>query len=144
MIANSAPRIGAEQGWRERAALVRANGLDGVADGAAGRWFTPAFAARAPRQVAALVDALRAGSAQGYAACCDALAVADLRGQLHAIAAPTLLIAGAADPVTTVADASAMREQIPGAAMVVLPASHISNIEAEAAFNRALGQFLRT
>ena len=144
VIANSAPRIGAEQGWRERAALVRANGLDGVADGAAGRWFTPAFAARAPRQVAALVDALRAGSAQGYAACCDALAVADLRGQLHAIAAPTLLIAGAADPVTTVADASAMREQIPGAAMVVLPASHISNIEAEAAFNRALGQFLRT
>jgi 3-oxoadipate enol-lactonase len=142
VIANSAPRIGTPQGWLDRAAQVRASGLDAVADGAAGRWFTPTYAEREPLRVAALVEGLRSGSAEGYAACCHALAGADLRGQLSAIAAPTLLIAGAHDPVTTVADAAAMLEQIPRAAMVTLEASHISNIEAEAAFNQALGDFL--
>lgn len=144
VVANSAPRIGSAQAWLERAALVRASGMDAVADGAAGRWFTPAFVARAPQQVAALVDTLRHSSAEGYAACCEALATADLREQVSAITVPTLLIAGAGDPVTTVADASAMQQQIDGAVMVTLEASHISNIEAEVAFNLALREFLHS
>ncbi|MES2117072.1 MAG: 3-oxoadipate enol-lactonase [Pseudomonadota bacterium] len=142
VIANSAARIGTEAGWRERAALARRDGLDGIADGAPGRWFTPAFAAVEPLAVAALAATLRAGSAEGYAACCEALAVADLRAQLSSIAVPTLVIAGAADPVTTVADAQAMRELIPGAELVTLEASHISNIEAAQAFSQALSRFL--
>jgi 3-oxoadipate enol-lactonase len=142
VIANSAPRIGTAQGWLDRAAQVRASGLGAVADGAAGRWFTPAFVEREPQRVASLVAILRGCSAEGYAACCDTLAAADLRGQLSAITVPTLLIAGASDPVTTVADAASMRDQIPGAAMVTLEASHISNIEAEPAFNLALMEFL--
>jgi 3-oxoadipate enol-lactonase len=142
VIANSAPRIGTAQGWLDRAAQVRASGLGAVADGAAGRWFSSAFVEREPQRVASLVAILRGGSAEGYAACCDTLAAADLRGQLSAITVPTLLIAGASDPVTTVADAASMRDQIPGAAMVTLEASHISNIEAEPAFNLALREFL--
>jgi 3-oxoadipate enol-lactonase len=142
VIANSAARIGTEAGWRERAALARRAGLDGIADGAPGRWFTPSFIAADPLAVAALAATLRAGSAEGYAACCDALAEADLRAQLPSIAVSTLIIAGAADPVTTVADAQAMREQIPGAELVTLEASHISNIEAAQAFSQALSGFL--
>ncbi|MHA4871583.1 3-oxoadipate enol-lactonase [Duganella sp. PWIR1] len=143
VVANSAPRIGTPQGWLDRAAQVRAVGLGAVADGAAGRWFTPGFVERDPQSVAALVDTLRRGSSEGYANCCDALAGADLRAELATISTPTLLIAGAHDPVTTVADATAMREQIPGAVMVTLEASHISNIEAEATFNQAIRDFLR-
>lgn len=142
VIANSAPRIGTPQGWQDRAAQVRAAGLDGVADGAAGRWFTPGFVGREPQRVASLVTTLRSGDPQGYANCCDALATADLRAELPRIATPTLLIAGASDPVTTTADAAAMRDQIPGSVMATLEASHISNIEAEAAFNDALKAFL--
>ncbi|MYM22137.1 3-oxoadipate enol-lactonase [Duganella sp. FT135W] len=142
VIANSAPRIGTQQGWLDRAAQVRETGLDGVADGAAGRWFTPSFIAREPQRVASLVAKLRGGSPQGYANCCDALAAADLRAGLSAITTPTLLIAGAGDPVTTTSDAAAMREQIRDAIMVTLDASHISNIEAAAAFNVALSDFL--
>ncbi|MBA5689082.1 3-oxoadipate enol-lactonase [Rugamonas apoptosis] len=142
VIANSAARIGTEAGWRERAALARREGLDGIADGAPARWFTPAFAALEPLTVAALADTLRAGSAQGYAGCCDALAGADLRAQLPLIAAPTLVIAGAADPVTTVVDGQAMRQLIPRAELVTLDASHISNIEAARTFNLTLADFL--
>lgn len=45
--------------------------------------------------------------------------------------------------VLLVADANAMRQHIPDASLVTLAASHISNIEAEAGFNRALLAFLR-
>jgi pimeloyl-ACP methyl ester carboxylesterase len=83
-----------------------------------------------------------AGDPQGYANCCDALAAADLRAELPRIAAPTLLIAGASDPVTMPADAVAMHDDIRGSVMKTLDASHISNIEAEAAFNAVLKGFL--
>ncbi|MTV36371.1 3-oxoadipate enol-lactonase [Duganella radicis] len=142
IIANSAPRIGTPQGWQDRAAQVRAGGLDAVADGAAGRWFTPDFVRREPQRVASLVATLRNSSPEGYAGCCDALAEADLRAQIHGITIPTLLIAGASDPVTTAADAEAMRQYIPHSRVATLAASHISNIEAEHAFNQALTDFL--
>lgn len=40
------------------------------------------------------------------------------------------------------ADAEAMRAAIPGARVAALPASHISNVEAPAAFTHALLAFL--
>ncbi len=142
VVANSAARIGTPVGWRERADQVRAAGMDAVADGAAARWFTPGWAAQAPTQVATLIDGLRQTPPSGYAACCLALADADLRAQLASIGSPTLLIAGGADPVTTVADADFMRERIAGARSVVLQASHLSNIEAAESFTVSLRTFL--
>ena len=79
---------------------------------------------------------------EGYAACCEALAQADLRNSIARIAVPTLLIAGVADPVTTVADAQAMQAAIPGAQLVQLSASHLSNLEAPAEFDAALAAFV--
>jgi 3-oxoadipate enol-lactonase len=142
VLANTAARIGTHEGWTARTAQVRAGGMDGVADGAAARWFTPAFVARAPHVVARMIARLREQDAEGYAACCDTLAAADLRAAVGAIAVPTLIIAGAEDPVTTVVDAGWMRDRIPSACLVALAASHISNIEAEPQFTNALAAFL--
>jgi len=142
VLANTAARIGTHGGWTARAAQVRAGGMAGVADGAAARWFTPAFCARERHVVARMIARLREQDPEGYAACCDALACADLRGAIGTIAVPTLLVAGAADPVTTVADAGWMRDRIPGACLVALAASHISSIEAEPQFTGALASFL--
>lgn len=142
VLANTAARIGTEDGWQTRAAQVRAQGMDGVADGAAARWFTPDFIAREAHVVGRMIGRLRKQDAAGYAACCDALAQADLRAAVGAIAVRTLIVAGAADPVTTVADAAWMGDRIPGADVVALPASHISNVEAQAQFTRALAAFL--
>lgn len=143
VVANSAPRIGNAAAWHERAAQVEADGMDAVANGAAGRWFSPAFIERHPGVVGALVDGLRNCAPAGYAACCRALAGADLRGQIGAIAVPTLLVGGRHDPVTTVGDLAFMRERIPGARGAVLEASHLSNIEAQDEFNDQLRAFLR-
>jgi 3-oxoadipate enol-lactonase len=142
VIANSAARIGTAAGWQERAAQVTSHGMDAVADGAAARWFTPGFAHSAPEVAEGLVDGLRRTSPAGYAACCRALASADLRQDLGAIGAPALLVAGRHDPVTTVADADFMRERIAGARSAILDASHLSNVEAAAAFTRLLDDFL--
>lgn len=142
VVANTAARVGTMEGWQARAAAVRAHGLEDIADTAASRWFTPEFVLRQPEIAAAMAAKLRAQNAEGYAACCDALAAADLRGTLHAIAAPTLIIAGEADPVTTLADAQAMQRAIPDARVTALPASHISSIEAPALFTLAVLAFL--
>ncbi|MFC5548817.1 3-oxoadipate enol-lactonase [Massilia aerilata] len=142
VLANTAAKIGSADAWTARADLVRAAGMDAVADGAAARWFTPPFIADAPATVAAMVATLRAQPAQGYAACCDALSAADLRGAVGHIAAPTLVIAGEHDPVTTVADGDWLRARIAGARLATVPASHISNVEAAPAFTRALREFL--
>jgi 3-oxoadipate enol-lactonase len=142
VLANTAARIGTPEAWNTRAAQVRADGMDGVADGAAARWFTPAFVARAPQLVARMIARLREQDREGYAACCAALACADLRGAVASIAAPTLVIAGADDPVTTVADAGWLVDTLPAAQLAVVPASHISNLEAVEPFGAALQGFL--
>lgn len=84
--------------WRERAATVRAGGMDAITDTAPARWFTPGFAgtARAER----LRETLRETVPEAYASCCDAIAAMDLRPLLSAIRAPVLVLAGAEDPAT--------------------------------------------
>ncbi|MBB5215954.1 3-oxoadipate enol-lactonase [Parapusillimonas granuli] len=141
-LANTAARIGTEQAWLDRAATVRAQGMRPVAEGAASRWFTPDYAQAHADAVAPLLQALGAADPEGYASCCEALAHADLRDHIQHIKAPTLIIAGSRDPVTTTADADFMAGRIPGARRVDLTASHLSNIEAAAAFNDALLSFV--
>lgn len=142
VVANSAARIGTTAGWVDRAAHVAASGMDVVADGALGRWFTEEFARRAPGVVQDLVEGLRDTSPAGYAACCLALSAADLREKIRAIQVPTLLLAGQHDPVTTVDDATFMLERIAGSQCMTLDASHLSNIEAAAEFTAHLRTFL--
>ncbi|EGT4252662.1 3-oxoadipate enol-lactonase [Citrobacter amalonaticus] len=141
-VINSAARIGDEAGWHTRAQSVRQNGLRDIAVSAPERWFSPAFCQSAPQTVAALCQQLADSSAEGYAACCDALATADLREQISAITRPALLIAGEYDPVTTVADAQFMQQRIAGSVLAVVKASHLSTIEAPGPVNSALLSFL--
>lgn len=142
VLANTAARIGNAEAWQARAALVRRDGMAAVADGAAGRWFTPSFIERETASVAAMVATLRGQHAQGYAACCEALAQADLRSEVSAITVPTLVIAGEHDPVTTVDDGRWLQQQIAGASLATVAASHISNVEQPQRFNALLQAFL--
>jgi 3-oxoadipate enol-lactonase len=142
VLANTASRIGTEEGWRARAAAVRADGMLEIAAGAPGRWFTPDFVARQPVVVGTMQKTLRGLDPEGYAACCEALAVADLGDDIRRIVAPTLVVAGIHDPVTTVADAERLAGAIPDATVATLPASHLSNIEAPDRFSELVASFL--
>jgi len=145
VVANSAAKIGTQEGWTARAAMVREKGAAAMAELAASspsRWFTEPFAAAQPAVVQRAQGWIAGIAPEGYAACCEALAQADLRSAIGGITVPTLLVAGGSDPVTTVADAQAMQAAISGAQLAEVPASHLSNLEAPAPFDAALAAFL--
>ncbi|MFF7371377.1 bifunctional 3-oxoadipate enol-lactonase/4-carboxymuconolactone decarboxylase PcaDC [Streptomyces tricolor] len=117
----SSAHFGGEAPWRERADRVRREGLDGLAESADGRWFTPGFSV--PR----LVRDHREADPAAYAACCDALAAFDLRDRLGHITVPTLLVAGRQDPATPPAHLREIADAVPAATLVELPgASHLA------------------
>ena len=134
-----APAAGA---YRERAALVRAEGLEGVADAVIGRWFTPGFAAARPDVVDEVRMGLLSTPREGYAACCEALAALDLTAELTRIAAPTLVIAGAEDQATPPEHGAAIAATIAGARMERVPAAHLANLECPDRVNALMTEFL--
>lgn len=142
VVCNTAAKIGQAQAWQERAALVRTQGLQPIAATAASRWFTEAFIEKNSALIKTLSENLAAGSTEGYAQCCEALAHTDLRDEIVKIQIPVLIIAGSADPVTTVADGQFMQQQIHGATLAEIAASHISNIEQPEHFNQLLKGFI--
>lgn len=143
VVCNSAAKIGQEQAWNDRAVLVREQGLQPIASTAASRWFTEPFIQSNATVVNNLQNDLAAGSAEGYASCCEALAKADVREQLKDISVPVLVVAGQQDPITTVADAQFMVERIANSHLFEINASHISNVELSNEFNQAVKQFIQ-
>ncbi|WP_173911115.1 3-oxoadipate enol-lactonase [Acinetobacter sp. Marseille-Q1618] len=143
IVCNTAAKIGQEQAWNDRAALVREQGLKPIAATAATRWFTERFIQSQATIVESLSNDLAAGSAEGYASCCEALAKADLREDLKNITVPVLVIAGQQDPVTTVADGQFMVDRIANSQLFEINASHISNIECPEEFTQAVRQFIK-
>lgn len=90
-------KIGEPEGWRERAATVRASGTPVVLERSAAVWFAPGFLEREPDTGATLLHALQDADREGYAQVCDALATFDVRDRLHEITTPVLAVAGAHD-----------------------------------------------
>ncbi|MEU8757395.1 bifunctional 3-oxoadipate enol-lactonase/4-carboxymuconolactone decarboxylase PcaDC [Streptomyces chartreusis] len=132
VICSSAHFNGAKP-WQERAALVRREGLAGLAESANARWFTPGFT------VPELVRDHRDADPGAYAACCDALAAFDLRDRLAEISSPTLLIAGREDPATPPVHLREIADAVPGAALVEIPgASHLAPAQCPEAVLTAL------
>ncbi|MES4901799.1 MULTISPECIES: 4-carboxymuconolactone decarboxylase [unclassified Streptomyces] len=125
----SSARFGEPAAWRERAALVRAEGTEAMVASRPGTWFSHRFAA-SPRAVALLED-LRACDRAGYAACCDALAAYDLRPALPSVeGVPTLVVAGRDDPATPPAHAREIADAVPGASLLeVAGAAHLAGVE---------------
>jgi 3-oxoadipate enol-lactonase len=116
--------------------------MEAVASGVVERWLTPAFRHSAPEVAARARAWLVRTPAEGYASCCAAVRDADERGTLAAIRAATLVIAGAHDPATPPEDGRRLASSIPRARYVELPASHLSNLEAEDAFTSELLGFV--
>lgn len=142
VLANTAARIGSDEGWQARIDAVGSGGMAALAPAIIERWYTPGYRSRCAAAVAPFQAALAATSPDGYASCCAALRDADLRVGLSRIALPTLVIAGTVDHSTPAADGRAVAAQIEGARYVELDAAHISNQEQAGAFTAAVLSFL--
>jgi 3-oxoadipate enol-lactonase len=142
VLCNTAARIGTPDIWNARIAKVREGGMAAIASAVIPRWFTDKFIAGAPEKVESMRQMLLRSPAEGYVASCEAIRDMDQREQAARIKAPTLVIAGSHDGVTTPADSRLLCEKIHGAEYVELKASHLSNIEASHSFTDAVVKFL--
>ena len=129
--------------WNEGIKAIRGSGsLAPLADRIMSFWFSPEFRARSPATVAVMKAMLAATPVEGYVGCCEAIRDMDHRDILLRIAARTLVIAGRQDQATPLAAPQFIHSRIAGAALRILDAAHISNIEQPMAFSEAVLDFL--
>lgn len=143
ILSSTSAHLGPSDAWNARIEAVRAGGMAAVADTIIGRWFTPAFrqsVASAPERIR---EMLLACPPQGYMACCAAVRDMDHRALVSQIRARTLVICGRHDPATPPEHSRFIAERVVGSRFVELEASHLCNVEASAAFNTAVREFLQ-
>jgi len=99
VLSNTGAKIGTEDAWNARIAAVQNSGMKSVALAVLERWFTPAYRQKEPETMARILKMLEETNPEGYASCCAAVRDFDCREQLARIPTPTLVIAGAHDPV---------------------------------------------
>jgi 3-oxoadipate enol-lactonase/4-carboxymuconolactone decarboxylase len=138
----TSPHLPPPEAWRDRAALVRAQGTGPLLSLLAGRWFAvgddidPGLLELTGRMLATV-------DAEGYARCCEAIATMDQRPDLARITAPTLVIGGAVDPVCPPAMVLDLQAAIPGAGLTLIPgASHLANLDQPDRFTAAMIEHL--
>ena len=136
-------QLGPASAWIDRAATVRADGVEAIADVVLDRWFTPGFAAAHPELIERMRAKLIATPREGYAGCCEAIAAMDLTGDLPRITAPTLVISAAEDPSIPPEHGRRIAELIPGARFELVPdARHIASIEQADRITALIQEFL--
>lgn len=141
-LCNTSAFMGPAQGWHDRIATVRAEGMGAIADAVVDRWFTKPFRDSAARPVADARAMLLKTPATGYAGCCAAIRDMDMRHALPSIGVPTLVIGGTLDPATPPGHAELLAASIENARLVMLEAAHLSNLERPAEFSAVLDAFL--
>ncbi|GHF20722.1 3-oxoadipate enol-lactonase [Amycolatopsis deserti] len=130
--------------WTGRAKQVRAEGMDQIAAGSIGRWFTPDWIAAHPELAEELRQMTATTPAEGYASCCEAIAGLDLTAGLAAITAPTLVISGADDAALPPSHGQAIAEAVPGARFEVLGhAAHLGSYEQADKFTELVLEHLK-
>lgn len=146
VLANTTSAYGPEGRalWQERMRLVREGGLASIREATAQRYFSPDFRARRPGTVEAVMARFLETPAEGYLACCGAIAALDHSDDLARIRAKTLVIAGDMDVGTPVAMAEAIATRVPGARLAIIPgAAHLSVAEKPDEFAALVMEFLR-
>jgi 3-oxoadipate enol-lactonase len=134
---------GAAAVWEERIKTVTAKGMDPMVTPTLERWFTAPFRARHRDMLERVGAMIRSTPAPGYVGCCHALPKINVTDRLKEVRCPALVIVGEEDPGTPVEMARDIHAALPTAELAVLSrASHLSNLEQPAEFNRALAGFL--
>jgi 3-oxoadipate enol-lactonase len=130
--------------WEQRIAIVSESGsVEPIADAVLERWLTPEFRAGHPEPTASLRAMLAGSPAEGYVGCCEAIRAMDLREQLRRIRAPTLVVSGAQDVATPLANQELIAATVPGARHeVVSPAAHLAAVEQAGRVNELIGWHL--
>src|SRR3984893_9014523 len=142
VLASAAAQIPGPDLWNTRIQSARDTGMNGVAMASSERWFTKTFRDAKPEKVEAVMEMVRATPLHGYLAALAAIRDMDLREAIRSISNKVLVIAGRHDPSTPPGMGALVASSIEGAKFVTLEASHMSNIEDETNFTKAVVEFL--
>ncbi|MDE2197673.1 MAG: 3-oxoadipate enol-lactonase [Rhodospirillales bacterium] len=141
ILCDTAMALPPPEGWHQRAAIVRAQGMAAIADAVMARWVTPGFIDAPPAR--GLRAMLLRTDPEGYAGAAEAIAAADLTAATSRLCLPTLVLVGDQDLATPLASAEAMAAAIPGARLHVLAnAAHLPTVEQPDAVTAAMAEFL--
>jgi 3-oxoadipate enol-lactonase len=142
VLASTAAQIPGPDLWNSRIQSARDTGMNGVAMTVAERWFTKTFCDANPEKVETVMAMVRATPLHGYLAALAAIRDMDMREAIRNIRNEVLVIAGRHDPSTPPGMGALVASSIDRAKFVTLEASHMSNIEDEANFTKAVVDFL--
>src|ERR1041384_6464168 len=119
-------------------------GMAGIADMMLPKLLTPETVTKRPEIVKRVRDMMLKTKPEGAAAALRGMAERDDQTSLLSkITVPTLIVVGAEDAITPVADSEKMNAGVAGSRLVVLEnAGHVSNLERTEKFNEALLDFL--
>ncbi|RSZ61359.1 3-oxoadipate enol-lactonase [Corynebacterium hylobatis] len=139
----TAAYFGGPEKWDPRSVLTRAEGMEPMADGVIGLWFTEQFRATQPATTAAYRNMVTSTRGVGYASCSDALATWDFKDRLKDITVPVLVLAGTEDESTPPAALHAIADGVTGEAtyVEVSPGAHVPTVESPEQVNKALVEF---
>ena len=143
ILCATAPRFRTAELWNQRIEQSAREGMASLVDDVTERWFTAGYRATPRPEIEQVRAMILATSPQGYGGCCAAIRDMDQSEAIRAIRTPTLIVAGADDPATTIDVMRDLHERIPGSRFVAIPqAAHLLNIEQADRFNRTLTSFL--
>jgi 3-oxoadipate enol-lactonase len=135
-----------KQGRVQQAEKALAEGMASIADGMLPKLLTPETVSKRPELVKRVRDMMLRTKPEGAAGALLGMKEReDLTVLLPEISCPTLILVGAEDPITPVADSEKMHREIAGSRLVVIEnAAHVSNLERTEQFNEELIGFLRS
>ncbi|MEA5426680.1 bifunctional 3-oxoadipate enol-lactonase/4-carboxymuconolactone decarboxylase PcaDC [Arcicella lustrica] len=142
IVSNTGAKIGNDERWNGRIETIKANGMQAIVDDTMERWFTESFRNHNPQRVAETKAMFLRSDILGYSNCCAAIRDADFRESLSQVSVETLVITGDEDPVTNVAQAEFIAENIPNAHLRVLHARHLASTELPEEYAQVLIDFI--
>ncbi len=141
ILCDTALAIPPADGWHQRAATVRAQGMTPLADPVLARWVTEGFLGEPP--ALGLRAMLLRTDPEGYAGAAEAIAAANLGEETATLRMPTLVLVGDEDVATPRESAEALAAAIPGARLqVIAQAAHLPTVEKPAEVTAAMRAFL--
>jgi 3-oxoadipate enol-lactonase len=136
------PEVGRER-MRERARIAESEGMERLGDMVAATALGAATHQTQPALVGLFRSVLLANDPAAYAACCRAIADADVTPLLGRVRCPTLVLLGAEEQVAPLSAARMLKRGIPHAQVRVMAgAGHLPFMEQPAAFSAALQEFV--
>lgn len=128
--------------WRERAAVVRSQGMSAIVDATLDRWLSEPWRAAHPELVHVIRITLAATDPEGFAQCAEALAEGQPPARMARLAMPVQFLAGLDDKAVPSELVHGYAQQTPGARYAEMPGPHLLHLESEQAFHDELTRFL--